>query len=83
MAFSIIFHKVGVKGYLLIQNISSKEYTVLEIYHIGGMFRGEKFSRILCFRKIIHRKQKIYMVHTLFLTDSQNFNHVKYTTYMV
>ena len=33
--------------------------------------------------KIIHRKQKFYMVHTLFLTDSRKFNPMKYTTYTV
>ena len=42
-------------------------------YHIGGIFHGEKISR---FR---HRKQNIYMVHTLFLTDLRNFNPRKYT----
>ena len=52
-------------------------------YRIGGIFRIEKISRISCFRKIINRKQIIYMVHTLFLTDSQKFNPAKYTTYTV
>ena len=44
------------------------------VYCIGSIFRGEK---------IIHRKQKIYIVHTLILTDSQKFNPAKYTTYTV
>ena len=52
-------------------------------YRIGGIFCGEKFSRISCFRKNYTQKTKIYMVHTLFLTDSRNFNPTKYTTYTV
>ena len=44
---------------------------------------GKKFRKFRILEKIIHRKQKIYMVHTLFLTDSCNFNPAKYTTYMV
>ena len=44
---------------------------------------GKKFRKFRVLEKIIHRKQKIYMVHTLFLTDSQNFNPAKYTTYTV
>ena len=52
-------------------------------YRIGGIFRWEKFSRILRFRKNYTQKTKFYMVHTLFLTDSRKFNPVKYTTYTV
>ena len=48
-------------------------------YCIGSIFHGEKILQILRFRKIIHRKQKIYMVHIIFLTNSQNFNPAKYT----
>ena len=53
--------------------------TILK-YRIGGIFRGEKISR---FRKNYTQKTKMYMVHTLFLTDSRNFNPTKYTTYTV
>ena len=42
-------------------------------------FAGKKFHEFYVLEKIIHRKQKIYMVHTLFLTDSQNLNPTKYT----
>ena len=52
--------------------------TVYAIYFVGIKFRD---FRVL--EKIIHRKQKIYMVHTLFLTDSQNFNPTKYMAYTV
>ena len=53
-------------------------------YRIGGIFRGEKFHEFRIFlEKIINRKQKIYMVHTLFLTDSRKFNPTKYTTYTI
>ena len=48
------------------------------VYFVGKIFRE---FRVL--EKIIHRKQKIYMVHTLFLTDLRNFNPAKYTTYTV
>ena len=41
---------------------------------------GKKF-RVL--EKNYTQKTKFYMVHTLFLTDSQNFNPMKYTPYMV
>ena len=44
---------------------------------------GEKFREFCVLEKIIHRKQKIYMVHTLFLTDSRKFNPTKYITCMV
>ena len=44
---------------------------------------GKKFRKFRVLEKIIHRKQKIYMVHTLFLTDSQNFNPIGYTPYTV
>ena len=50
------------------------------MYCIGGIFRGKKISHL---EKIIHRKKLIFMVHTLFLTNSQNFNPVKYTIYTV
>ena len=49
------------------------------LYRIDGIFRGEKFCEFRILEKNIHRKQKIYMVHTLLLTDSQNFNPTKYT----
>ena len=52
-------------------------------YRIGGIFRGENFSRISRFRKNYTQKTKFYMVHTLFLTDSRKFNPAKYTTYTV
>ena len=45
-------------------------------------FAGKKFREFCVLEKIIHRK-KIYMVHTLFLTDSRKFNPPKYTTYTV
>ena len=46
--------------------------------------RGKKFREFHVIEQIIHRKQKkIYMVHILLLTDSQNFNPVKNTPYMV
>ena len=41
------------------------------------------FREFRVLEKIIHRKQKFYMVHTLFLTDSRKFNPTKYTTYTV
>ena len=44
---------------------------------------GIKFRDFCVLEKIIHRKQKIYMVHTLFLTNSQNFNPAKYMAYTV
>ena len=44
---------------------------------------GKKFREFRVLEKIIHRKQKFYMVHTLFLTDLRNFNPAKYTTYTV
>ena len=44
---------------------------------------GIKFHEFCVLEKIIHRKQKIYMVHTLFLTNSQYFNPTKYTPYTV
>ena len=46
-------------------------------------FAGRKFREFHVIEKIIHRKQKIYMVHTLFLTELRNFNPAKYTTYML
>ena len=52
-------------------------------YRIGGIFCREKISQILRFRKNYTQKTKIYMVHTLFLTDSRKFNPAKYTTYTV
>ena len=42
------------------------------MYRIGGIFRGEKFSRISHFRKNYTQKTKFYMVHTLFLTIREN-----------
>ena len=54
----------------------------IEKYRIGGIFCGYLISQISFLEKIIHRKQ-IYMVHTLFLTDSWNFNLMKYIPYMV
>ena len=53
------------------------------LYRIGGIFRRENFSQISRFRKNYTQKTKFYMVHTLFLTDSQKFNPAKYTTYTV
>ena len=44
---------------------------------------GCNFREFRVLEKIIHRKQKNYMVHTLFLTDSRKFNPTKYTTYTV
>ena len=44
---------------------------------------GCNFCEFRVLEKIIHRKQKFYMVHTLFLTDSRKFNPTKYTTYTV
>ena len=46
-------------------------------------FVGKEFCEFCVLEEIIHRKQKIYMVHTLFLTDSRNFNPTKYTAYTV
>ena len=43
-------------------------------------FAGNKFFK---FCVSISKKQIYYLVHTLFLTDSQNFNHTKYSPYMV
>ena len=50
-------------------------------YRIGGTFHGKNISQKfhVLEKIIIHRKQKIYMVHILFLTDSRNFNPTKYT----
>ena len=47
-----------------------------------GYIFGYLISQISFLEKIIHRKQ-IYIVHTLFLTDSWNFNSMKYIPYMV
>ena len=44
---------------------------------------GKKFREFRILEKTIHRKQKIYMVHTLFLTNSRNFNPTKYTPYTI
>ena len=44
---------------------------------------GKKFREFHVLEKIIHRKQNIYMVHTLLLTDLRNFNLTKYTIYTV
>ena len=49
----------------------------------GKNFAGKKFCKFCILEKIIHRKQKIYMVHTLILTDSRNFNPAKIIPYTV
>ena len=64
-------------------NIIFSSIVVILLYRIGGIFRGENFSRISRFRKNYTQKTKFYMVHTLFLTDSRKFNPAKYTTYTV
>ena len=55
--------------------------TSLYLYRIGNLFRGYLISQISCFRKNYTQKTKICMVHTLFLTNSWNFNPVKYNVY--
>ena len=44
---------------------------------------GENFCEFRVLEKNYTQKTKIYMVHTLFLIDSQKFNPTKYTTYTV
>ena len=43
----------------------------------------KKFREFRVLEKNLTQKTKIYMVHTLFLTDSRKFNPAKYTTYNV
>ena len=56
---------------------------LLHLLYRWYISRGKKFRKFRILERIIHRKQKIYIVYTLFLTDSRNFNPVKYTPYMV
>ena len=44
---------------------------------------GENFREFCVLEKNYTQKTKIYMVHTLFLTNSRKFNPAKYTTYTV
>ena len=52
-------------------------------YCVWNIFCRYLFSQISRFKKILHRKQIIYMVHTLFLTDLRNFILEKYILYTV
>ena len=58
-------------------------YVYTNMYCMGVYFVGNKLHEFCVSNKIIHRRQIIYIVYTLFLTDSRNFIPVKYTPYMV
>ena len=55
---------------------------ILDIPYRWCILRGKIFANF-AFLKKSTQKTKIYIVHTLFLTDWRKFNPVKYTTYTV